>query len=161
MTKKIKLTQGQYALVSDYRYEELNQYKWFAVWDDSTKSYRAARSVREKGKKPRHIHMSREIMNTPDGMIADHIDHDTLNNQDENLRNVTHQQNRMNQRTRSDNKLGIKNITLYKKKYHVRIWEKGVVVFYKRLANLHDAIALRDKKLVEIHGEYACGRGCA
>src|SRR5262245_17085577 len=41
LMKTIKLTQGQVALVDDWRYEELNRWKWHAYWDERTQSFYA------------------------------------------------------------------------------------------------------------------------
>jgi len=82
--KRILLTQGQFAIVDDKNYEWLNQWKWCATWGN--KSFYAVRSSkREKGK--RHL-ISK----------ADHIDHNTLDNRESNLRIVTPQQNKCNRR---------------------------------------------------------------
>ena len=91
--KKIKLTQGQFALVDDWNYDWLNQFKWFAVKGKYT--YYAVRAIRINGKR-KTIWMHREIMKTPEGMEVDHKDHNPLNCQEYNMRNCTHQQNLCN-----------------------------------------------------------------
>lgn len=47
---------------------------------------------RRKGA-PNGISMHRIIMDTPEGLFVDHINHDTLNNRRHNLRNVTKKEN--------------------------------------------------------------------
>jgi len=86
--KIIELT-GQYGaqtMVSDEDYDELNKHRWFAK--KASICIYVARSKRV-GSKVKTIFMHRWIMNTPDNMDCDHIDYDTMNNQRENLRNVT------------------------------------------------------------------------
>src|ERR1035437_5666546 len=48
--RTIPLTQGQVALVSLHRYDELSRYKWHARWSKRTKSYYAKRNSRIGGK---------------------------------------------------------------------------------------------------------------
>lgn len=167
--RKIKLTQGQYALVSDHRYEELNQWKWYALWSKRTQSYYATRVVWDTPTKSRRIYMHRYIMGEPKSKIVDHLDHDTLNNTDENLRLASHSQNIMNRRAAKSSKLGLKNIhpsrvNNGKGRYYdyftvqVRVGDQRRLKHFKKL---DEAIAYRDDKLRELHGEYACGRGCA
>lgn len=96
--KRIKLTQGQFAIVDDKLYDWLNQYKWYAWWNKDTQSYYAVRnSKREKGKQHK-ISMSRAILGLKRGdkRQADHRDYNTLDNRESNLRIVTHQQNQWN-----------------------------------------------------------------
>src|SRR6185436_7769812 len=101
MTKQIALTQGQVAIVDDWRYDELNHWKWQAHYDPRTKSYRAARM---EGRPQKRIYMSRQIMNTPDDQECDHANHNTLDNQEHNLRNATHVNNSQNRMMFSNNK---------------------------------------------------------
>ena len=152
MTKKIKLTQGQYALVSDHRYEELNQWKWYAKWNENTKSYYAVRNV---GRSPHQhqVHMSRQIMNTPNDLIADHINGDTLDNQDHNLRNVTYSQSAIN-RGKRKNKTGHKNIRASSHGTFAVTLKAGGKTFFKSVKTLGEAVSLRDKMRKEIQGEY-------
>lgn len=88
--KTINLTQGQVALVDDWNYDWLNQWKWYAR-KDSNGNYYAQRSPYPRGSKA--IMMHREIMKTPKGLDVDHIDHNGLNCLEENMRNCTHKQN--------------------------------------------------------------------
>jgi len=150
--KQIPLTQGQVALVDDWRYEELNQWKWHAHWDEGTKSFYA---VRKEWPSQRTIQMHRHIMNTPRDMECDHQDHNTLNNQEYNLRNVTHSQNQLNRRVRFDNKLGQRCISQQRNGYRVRIFREHKEVFCKTFGSLDDAILARDEAIKKYHGEFA------
>jgi hypothetical protein len=152
--KTINLTQGQVALVDDWRYEELNQFKWHAHWNEPTQSFYATRTV---GKRPfrKTIWMHRQIMNTPKGMFCDHRNNDTLNNQEYNLRNVTRSQNNMNSRLRSDNALGQRCIHLHQNRYMVEVYKDYERVFTQSFPTLDEAIVARDEALKKYHGEFA------
>jgi len=97
--KEIRLNKwGKYknaysALVDDDDYEYLSQFQWNAKSTGS--NFYAVRAIIINGKQY-NLKMHREIMNTPDGMEVDHIDHNGLNNQKNNLRNCTSRQNRLN-----------------------------------------------------------------
>lgn len=59
--RKIKLTQGQYAIVDAWMYEELNKYKWYAHKAKGTYyAYRAAK-INEK-RKSKNVKMHHEVM---------------------------------------------------------------------------------------------------
>jgi len=105
MTKYIELTQGQVAIVDDDDFERLSMYKWCARWEQNTKSYYAATNT-----KGVFIYMARFIMDTPKGLICDHINHDTLDNRKENLRNVTTSVNQQNRRNKSKNSTNVEGV---------------------------------------------------
>ena len=150
--KEIKLTQGQVAQVSDHRFDELNQYKWYARYDPKMKSFYAMRNVRVSLCKHKTVLMHRFIAGAPDGMPVDHIDHQTLNNQDENLRVCTSSQNSFNQR-RDNNTSGYKGVDFYKKTRRWRARVGGVDLGY--FSSAEEAAHAYDKKAKELFGEFA------
>jgi len=143
--KRIKLTQGKFALVDDELYPELSRYKWHAQWNSCTKSFYAVRGMKIKDGKQYRISMAREILglNHDDKRQADHKNHNTLENCRVNLRIVTRSQNQWNQRNR-------KGYYWHKatKKYLARIMLNGKPIFLGRFDVAEDAHSayLRAKK---------------
>src|SRR5580765_2123476 len=95
--KHIPLTKGQVALVDDEDYAELSQFKWFATWDQRTKSFYAARRAGPRGQQ-KFIAMHNAIMKPDPGQEVDHIDHETLDNRRSKLRVGPHRLNAANRR---------------------------------------------------------------
>ena len=117
--KQIKLTQGQFAQVDDEDYECLNKFKWHAVEGKDT--YYAARQKRV-GEKQVRIWMHREVIQTPEGLFTDHINHNGLDNRRKNLRICTHQNNIRNQKIHIDNTSGYKGVRKNKYKWRSVIY---------------------------------------
>lgn len=97
--KTITLTQGQFALVDEEDFEELNQYNWCAWARKSPQghvlTYYAIRTVYSNNTKA-VVRMHRVVANTPPGLDTDHINGDGLDNRRCNLRVVTRTQNGRN-----------------------------------------------------------------
>ena len=89
--KLIPLTQGRFAIVDADDYDQLSQYKWYAI--KTPKTYYAARSSKRK-----NIRMHRLITSAPKGLFVDHIKHNGLDNRKTNLRLCTRRQNNRNRR---------------------------------------------------------------
>lgn len=87
--KEIILSNGCVALVDDEDFEYLNQWKWYP--HKSKKTYYVIRMENKKS-----IQMHRLIMNAPEGLVVDHINHKGWDNQKKNLRLATHTQNMHN-----------------------------------------------------------------
>jgi hypothetical protein len=151
--KEIKLTQGKVVLVDDWNYDWLNQWKWRAFCSRGV--WYAVRSLpRVKGISRKQLFMHRLIMNTPDNLIVDHIDHNGLNCLEENMRNCTSTQNKANRRssgivpylgvtTHTNGKYVAKISILGKTKY------LGVFSIPELAANRYDEEAKKQ------HGEFA------
>lgn len=153
MTKQIPLTQGKVALVSDHRFEHLNQWKWHAAFDGK-KWY----AKRNEGKSPfqKTIKMHREIMGVTDPKIqVDHRDNDGLNNVDDNLRIATNAQNQHNKKGKKDNPTGFKGVTPNGRNYRARITLNGKPFHLGTFSTPIDAAKVYDKAAKELHGEFA------
>lgn len=121
--RKIKLTQGKYALVDNSDFEYLNRWKWFYQGN----GYAARDQWIPSEKRDYRIYMHRLIMNTPVGMDTDHINHNKLDNRRKNLLICDHSINMRNTGLRSDNKSGCKGVSWYSKynKWRSRIVIRG------------------------------------
>lgn len=101
--KYIQLDKGQVAIVDDEDYDYLSQFKWYASKERgryyATRGNKVINWVRQK---PALIKMHREIMNFPEGMQVDHINHNSLDNRKSNLRICTVRQNLMNRKPKAN-----------------------------------------------------------
>lgn len=152
--KEIPLTQDQFAIVDDWWYEYLVQWKWYARWNPETKSFYA---MRNDGKPPnrKSIMMSRVIMNTPHKMECDHKSHNTLDNQESNLRNVTTAQNQMNRRKANANSsTGINGVVKIFKGFRAHISKGGKHLWFPTRNNIEDAIKDRKQAEKEYYGGF-------
>ncbi len=149
--KEIQLTQGQVALVDDHWFDFLSQWKWCVR--KARGVFYALRSEKQSGIYVT-VRMHRVIMNTPPDLECDHINHNTLDNREINLRNVTHAQNHMNVDTRADNLLGHRGITKAGNSYRARLWIDGKRVYDEVFKTVEDAVEKRAQVEKEHFGEF-------
>ncbi|MGC4378281.1 MazG nucleotide pyrophosphohydrolase domain-containing protein [Fictibacillus sp. Mic-4] len=153
--KEIPLSQGKVALVDDEDFEKLNCFKWHYAL-----GY-ARRNIRLSNGKRKIIFMHRVIANTPDDMVTDHINGNTLDNRKINLRNVTKIQNTWNARKTASAKSNFKGVQYHKRTEDIFGKWKARIQVNKRTINLgyfHSEIqaALAYNKAAEkYHGEFA------
>lgn len=86
--KKIPLSQGLFAIVSDEDFDRVNQFKWTASNESrGKKKWYAIRYEKMPDGKRKKIRMSRFILGLSDGdiRVVDHLDGDGLDNRRENL----------------------------------------------------------------------------
>jgi len=104
MTKKIKLSQGQIALVDGEDYEWLSKFKWVAYKalnrNKTLRTYYAFRiyhSPYVNGQRYfKTIYMHREILKALPGQLVDHSNRNGLDNRRKNIRLCDHFENRYN-----------------------------------------------------------------
>lgn len=117
--------------------------RWAASWWNKVNQYRVvARIQLEPGKgrqaKTKTISMHRFLMDAPDGMEVDHVNHDTLDNRrSTNLRLVTRPQNMQNlQGAHRDSRTGVRGVhwDAPRQRYHARVHvgQKTIHVGYYR-----------------------------
>tara|TARA_R110002033_G_scaffold26631_1_gene60852 strand:+ start:504 stop:1118 length:615 start_codon:yes stop_codon:yes gene_type:complete len=127
------------------------------------------------GDRRKSIH--RVVIDAPKGMDVDHINGNGLDNRKENLRICTRSENMMNQKLKSHSasgckgvqytpthrqkytskKTGITTIKEYKLKNPYRAYVgdgKGGHIKLGRYATREEAARVRDKKALELHGEF-------
>lgn len=135
--KRIALTQGKFALVDNNDFERVSKIKWHATWSPQGRCFYACgyKSYRKpKGEKAgRIIKMHRFLKGLKDGdkRIIDHINHDTLDNRQKNLRIVTIGQNQWNTVKPITNTSGFKGVCWHKtyKKWRAQISHKGKYIY--------------------------------
>lgn len=162
--RKIKLTQGFYALVDDNDYEELNQYNWHYAKQKDIGGY-AVRTIYlgggRKNAKCRSIMMHRVIMAPPKGLFIDHINHDKLDNRRSNLRICTRAQNGANQNIRKNNKSGYKGVYWDKRRntWIAQTSHDGRVIRFKYSKDIKAAVKAYDEGMKQLFGEFAKPNG--
>lgn len=156
MSRLISLTQGFFALVDDDDYEALSKFKWNASPTHSGTFY-AARGAKKNNGKYATVLMHRIINKTPKGILTDHINGDTLDNQKTNLRNVTYQQNRQNSKSKRGGYSKYKGVTWHKrdKCWTTKIVVNGEIINLGNFQNEEMASDAYNKAADQYFGEYA------
>lgn len=101
--------------------------------------------------------LHRHIMDCPEGMIVDHINHDTFDNRRSNLRIVTPSQNNMNRSMSKNNKSGIKGVFFVKSRNK---WRAEIHYCKKKIHlgifhTLQEAVDARREAEEKYFGEHA------
>lgn len=103
-----------------------------------------------------NISLHRFIMNCPDDMVVDHINHNPLDNRKSNLRICTQHQNTINRGIRSNNNSGIVGVIWNesRKKWiaYIRYNKKGITLGYFKTKE--EAIEKRKQAEIDLFGEY-------
>jgi len=152
--KQIPLTQGKVALVDDADFEELNQWKWYAVWDGW--HWYAIRCEQNGGRK-QTIYMHRQIMGAARDQQIDHRNRTGLDNQRGNLRFCTTGQNAMNRKKRAGCSSRYKGVTWYKLygKWMAYIKRRGKQTTLGYFDEELDAALAYNEAATEYFGEFA------
>jgi hypothetical protein len=156
--RKIKLTQGKFAIVDQEDYEKLNAHKWRAHSNHNIAFYAVRMTGYSINGKRKTIQMHREIMRPADDLFVDHINHDGLDNRKINLRIVTPAQNNYNCRKRKgEHSSKYKGVSLDKRE---KRWRADISYKCKRIHlgyfdNEEEAAKAYDEAAKELYGEYA------
>jgi hypothetical protein len=148
--KTIPLTQGQFAIVDDEDFEELNKYKWCAIKRAYT--FYAKRDVNG-----RLIAMHRIILHCKEGLEVDHINGNGIDNRKENIRVCTKINNLRNRKRRTDSFCKYKGVYFNKRR---KRWNAYITVDRKRISlktfsNPIDAAIAYNTFAIKYFGEFA------
>lgn len=149
--KEIPLTQGKIAIVDDDWFDSLTTHytwcaslvgtRWYAVTSTFGKEYMHQIVMENKP------HLK--------GMEIDHVNRNTLDNREENLRWVTRSQNVINTSLRKDNHSGIKGVYYRPKSSKIKPWvaeihRKGKRVWMKSFSTCEEAKQEREVKAQQL-----------
>lgn len=146
--KLIPLTQGKFTKVDDEDFDFLNQFKWTA--HRSAKTFYAVRSIKGPEGKRKVLRMHVILSKPEQGQQVHHIDDDGINNQKENLRNVSRSEHRRaDLKLRKDNTTGYRGV--YRQKpFRAEIQHGGKTIFLGHFDFAEEAARTRDAKAREL-----------
>lgn len=144
--KKIKLTQGKYAVVDKGDFELLSKYKWHF----HTTGYARTST-------PKKTYMHRLIMGAKKNQQCDHINGNRLDNRRSNLRLCSERQNHFNLKKRFNNKSGYKGVSFdnSRKKWLAQIAIDGVNKYIGRFDSKMEAVRQYNLLAKDLHGDFA------
>jgi len=154
--RRIPLTQGKYAIIDPEDFGRLNKHKWHAIKSKNT--FYASRSIHLGKNKTKHIKMHREILDPPDHLFVDHINHHGYDNRKANLRTATHRQNsynRINFRKHQSSKYKGVSFNRRKKKWIAQIRYNSKHKFIGYFDDETEAAKAYDKEAKKHQGEFA------
>lgn len=153
--KEVQLNRGYIALVDDEDFEKVSQFKWSALVDKrkkdgSIKNVYAIRGVCTGKTETMH----RFITGNTE---TDHVDHNGLNNQRQNLRRCTSQQNRCNRVKAGDNTSGYKGVHWCKQtsSWMARIEADNIRLYLGRFSTALEAANAYDAAALKYHKDFA------
>lgn len=150
--KEIQVSGGRaIALIDDDLYDHLNAYRWQLMGGRSWRRY-AATTVHD-----RTIYMHRLVVNPPAGVLVDHRDGCTLNNQRSNLRLCTNGLNQANSKKRQGAASQYKGVTFSKDRgcWFAEVRFKNERVYRKAFASEQEAARAYDCAALRHFGEFA------
>ena len=160
LTRLIPLTVGKIVMISAHRYETLAAFRWhtFSAQRGDKKYFYAARMLRVNGKQ-HSILMHRQILGLDlgDPLEGDHINGDTLDNRDNNLRIATVQQQQFNTGLAANNTSGVKGVYWHKRaqKWQAHIWFNGKEIYLGSFVILEDAKNAYWNAALKYFGDFA------
>ena len=157
--KEIQLTKGFVALIDDEDFDRVSKYKWCACVSGS--AVYALHSFKSDLTGKRFVlSMHRFIMDNPDGLEVDHINHNGIDNRKENLRACTGSQNSMNSSIYKNNTTEYKGTSYNPKNnpsnpYSAHIGYQGKLIHLGYYTTVQQAARAYDRKAKELFGEFA------
>ncbi|MGY6209689.1 HNH endonuclease [Cytobacillus firmus] len=121
---------------------------WCVKFDTHTNSFYVTGMMKKPDGSKTTIRLHRLILNAPEDMVVDHINHETLDNTRKNLRVITNQQNQQNKRIyRNNTKSGVMGVTFHK---HSNKWRVLLKVDGKtHYLGYYDDLKLAEKVSIE------------
>ena len=114
------LPKGRHTLIDADDLPRLSPFQWYVI--TNRKTLRSSVIECKSSAPPRIVYLHRFLLDAPSDMLVDHIDRDSLNNRQSNLRLCTKPQNAVNSRIRSGKRHSIyKGVT---RSWHKRLGDR-------------------------------------
>jgi len=142
--------------ISEEDVKWIQLYDWRTTKSNSRHVYAVRRELGLDGI-IRVKYMHREILGEePKRLVyADHKNGDTLDNRRENLRWATPQQSRFNSSVRYNNKLGVKGVHVFGKKYRAMICHNGKRMHLGLFETIEEAKVAYDSMAKQLFGDFS------
>ncbi len=153
MAKQLELTRGQFAIVDDADFTELQKWPWHATkngkyWEVGCTSTLPGAPYKKS--------MSRFLMDAKPGIIVDHIDGNRLNNVRSNLRLANKHQNGCNSDKKKSNTSGYKGVSKNAAgRWIAQITCHRTFHWLGSYATKKEAAAAYDAAATILHGQFA------
>lgn len=154
----IKLSNGMKAIIDSEDWDKIKHITWGYGYGSAKKTGYSQYVGGRPKKSSSQILLHRFVMNTPKGMVTDHINGNKLDNRKSNLRICTPAQNSMNSKKHIIQSSKYKGVSWYKRD---KCW-RAYVNFGRRQIHLGyfakeiDAVKAYNKRAKEVHKEFAC-----
>jgi hypothetical protein len=154
VSRRIRLTKGQFAIVDDADFERVACYRWHTL--KRGRLFHAMRSEKRCGRK-RTIYMHRVLMGDPHGLHVDHRNGNGLDNRRSNLRVATRAQNAINYQRTVDKTSKYRGVSWNPRSNR---WRATVTVNCRQhyagvFTNAADAARAYDRAAIKLHGDFA------
>lgn len=151
----LKITKGQETLIDLEDFKRVAIYRWKASKPSKGNKFYAKRNA-HVNKKERVLSLSRFIMNAPKELEVDHKNGDSLDNRKCNLRLCTATQNRVSFRSKNEKYSSkYRGVSKHRNKWLAQIGIKGKASYIGVFSDPIEAARARDKKALEVYGEFA------
>lgn len=153
-------------LIDTKNFEKINSYDvtWYAHWKTCTESYYATATLylgKVNGRpKYKSLEMQRVILPVRRGYRPDHINHDTMDNREDNLRVSSYSENLRNRNGKnSNNKSGCRNVcwteSCHRWLVQFQVDKKNKCFGRFKFEDKEKAIELANKLRIELYKEFA------
>lgn len=154
--KLIPLTKGRFALVDDSDYAWLSSFRWCYSSDGYAVNYYRDDYGRSRKRSMHRLLMAAILKQfVPPELQVDHINHNRIDNQRQNLRLATRSQNQAYKMLQANNSTGYKGVIWSKNRWEVRIRYQGRKLYLGRYDDPIQAASVYDGSARLLYQEFA------